>query len=130
MNKELFLQRLEQLAELKRSKITRQPGCAHDPDSACDIFRNGETFIIDKDNNKTWHYEIARLKPIIKPCEDCGRLCEDRTTTKSLLTFPKRHWRTYCGGCQRVFNPETQQYDLTLSKAQAFFVTYLKQRDK
>lgn len=129
MDKELFKQRLEQLAQLKPAPKNRQP---RNPDQldVCDVFRNGQTEIIDPKNNSTWALEIKEIKPIIKPCEDCGRECQDRKTTKTLYTYPQRHWRSYCGGCQRTYNPETKEFDLKPNQAGVFFLRYLKQADK
>ena len=127
MDQELFLQRLNDLAVLKRIKVAKSAN-VREADTACDVFRNGETLIIDKDNNSTWAWEIKRLKPIVKPCEDCGRECQDRIVTKSLYSFPQKHWRQHCNGCNRVQNPNTKEYTLMPMQAQACFITWFKKQ--
>jgi hypothetical protein len=127
MEHNIFIKRLEEFAELKRVKVAKS-GNVREADTACDIFRNGETHIIDKDNNSTWGWEIKRLKPIVKPCEDCGKECQDRRVTKSLYSFPTKHWRRHCNGCNRVQNPETGAFDLMPSQAQAYFLGWIKKK--
>ena len=127
MKEDLFVQRLQELAEVRKVKAPRDPG-ARATDGHCDIFRNGETYLLDKDNNSTWAYEIKRLKPIIKPCEDCGVECKDRKILRSLYTFPKKHWRTHCNGCNRVKNPVTGVFDLLPMQAQNHFVAFFKKQ--
>jgi hypothetical protein len=127
MEHNTFIQRLSEFAELRKVKIPRSAG-QREADTACDIFRNGETFIIDKDNNSTWAWEIKKLKPIIKPCEDCGKECKDRKVARTLYTFPERHWRQHCSSCNRVQDPETKQFDIFPIKAQNHFVALLKKK--
>lgn len=127
MEHDIFIQRLQELAEIKRVKVPKSGGL-READTACDIFRNGETFIIDKDNNSTWAYEIKKIRPIIQNCSDCGKECKDRKITKSVYIFPKRHWRTHCSGCNRVWNPETKQFDLLPTQAQSHFTSWIKKQ--
>jgi len=128
MKQDLFIQRLKELADVKRVKVPRN-ATTREFDGANDIFRNGQTFIIDKDNNSTWAYEIKRLKPIIKDCSDCGKECKDRRVTKTLYTFPKRHWRKWCSGCNRVQNPDSGLFDLAPVQAAAYFVKWFKKEE-
>ena len=127
MEHDKFIQCLESVAILRRVKAPRDTN-TNLQEGANDIFRNGETFVLDKDNNSTWAYEIKKLKPIIKPCEDCGVECQNRKVSKSLYVFPQKHWRTWCSGCNRVKNPETGQFDLLPMKAQSHFVAFFKKQ--
>jgi hypothetical protein len=127
MEQNKFIKCLESVAILRRVKAPRDTNTKLQ-EGANDIFRNGKTFLLDKDNNSTWAYEIKRLKPIIKPCEDCGVECKDRKVSHALYQFPKRHWRRHCNGCNRVWNPETKQFDLLPMKAQSHFVTFFKKQ--
>ena len=130
MKQELFIQLLEQYAELKVERVAIASGEQTSRLGVEVIERQGQQFELSATHNPTLNVKIKQLKPIIKSCEDCGKECQDRVVTKNLYSFPHKHWRRYCNGCQRVFNPETQQYDLTVNKAQPFFTAYLKQQDK
>jgi hypothetical protein len=127
MEQNIFIKRLEEFAEIKRVRIAKS-GNLREADTACDIFRNGETHIIDKDNNSTWAWEIKRLKPIVKDCEDCGKECKDRRVNKTLYSFPKKHWRRHCNGCNRVWNPVTRAFDLTPMQSAAHFTAWIKKQ--
>jgi len=127
MEHNTFIKRLEEVAEIKRVKLPKS-AAYREADTACDIFRNGQMMIIDKDNNETCAYEIKRLKPIVKPCEDCGQECKDRRVNKSLYSFPIKHWRSHCSGCNRVKNPVTGVFDILPIQAQNHFVTFLKKQ--
>jgi len=127
MEHNTFIQRLSEFAELKKIKVPRTPA-TREFEGSNEIFRNGETIVIDKDNNETWAWAIKRLKPIIKPCEDCGLECKDRKVNKTLYVFPQRHWRQHCTGCNRVQEPDTKQYTLTATQAQSYFVKWFKKQ--
>jgi hypothetical protein len=127
MEQNKFFEKLSEFAELRKVKVAKSAGL-READTACDIFRNGETFIIDKDNNSTWAWEIKKLKPIIKPCEDCGQECKDRKVNKVLYTFPQRHWRRHCTGCNRVQHPDTGEFTLTPTQTPSYFVAWFKKQ--
>jgi hypothetical protein len=127
MENNLFIQRLKELADIKRIKPPGSSGIRKGEESN-EIFRNGELRSIGEDHNDTWAYQIKQLKPIVKPCEDCGVECKNRVVNKTLYIFPKRHWRTHCSVCNRVQNPETKQFDLLPMKAQSHFISFFKKK--
>ena len=130
MKQELFIKLLEQYAELKVERVAIASGEQTSRLGVEVIERQGQQFELSATHNPTLNVKIKQLKPIIKSCEDCGKQCQNRVVSKNLYTFPRKHWRSHCNNCQRVFNPETQQYDLTFNQAQAYFTAYLKNRDK
>lgn len=125
MKQEEFLQRLNEVAVLKQIKVPKSAGI-READTACDIFRNGQQLIIDKDNNSTLNYKIVRLKYQETACLDCGRLVQGQERTKTLYTFPQKHWREHCRNCNKIRDPETKQFDLMPAQAPNRFAAVLK----
>ena len=129
MDNELFLKRLSELAEVTQIKPPRSAS-VRETNEPSTIWRSGREMEIDRKDNPTLNIASKRLKVEAKPCEDCGKMVKDRCVNRSLYTFPKRHWRKSCTGCDCVWNPETGAFDLDLKSAQAYFVRLYKNCDK
>ncbi len=128
MENELFIKRLQELAEVKRLKPPRHPNL-READSPEPVFRNGYEFVVTKDDNPTLSYEIVKLKPIVKDCEDCGKCSvENRSVQKKLYSFPYAHWRESCGHCKLTKDPETGEFSIPNNIVNPFFVRYLNSK--
>jgi len=126
MDNEQFVKRLKELAQVKQVKTPANPAIRM-PDEPEPIFRNGEEFVITKDHNPTLTYEIVKLNPIIKDCEDCGKQSvADRTVNRKLYDWPQRHWRLSCSDCRMHQNPETGLFSIPNSTVNAFFQGYFR----
>jgi hypothetical protein len=124
-----FIQQLQQFAELKPIKTAASAAIRESAEPA-EIWRNGQLMQVDSSNNPTWGFQVKRLKTEAKACEDCGKECKNRTLNKTLYAFPKKHWRTCCTGCTKVFNPESKSFDLMPQHAQVFFTKFLTKKNK
>jgi hypothetical protein len=129
MDKDQYLQRLKEIAEVKRVKEPTTSAFRM-PDEPESIFRNGEEIVISKKENPTQAYQITRLKPIIKPCEDCGLVVENRIVSHKIYSFPHAHWRTNCENCRRTKNPETGKFDVDFKNSQSVFISFFSNRNK
>lgn len=130
MKQELFIQLLEQYAELKfnREAVSSGEQTARTPVEI--IERQGEQFEVSTKNNPTWNVKIKQLKPIVKSCDDCGLEVKDRRVSATLHSFPQTHWRKNCHSCRQTQDPVTKQFTISTPSAQAYFTAYLKNRDK
>ncbi len=122
-----FKRQLEQFAELKQVKVPRGPNLreADEPDT---VFRNGEEFIITRENNPTLTYCIKKIKHQTRPCEDCGNAVTDRITHLRICQFPEPHWRETCQNCGMTRNPDTGEFDLKGQQASNYFTTAIKEQ--
>lgn len=129
MDHEIFLKRLQELAEIKFVRVPKTGATreAREPDL---IYRGGQEFEISVDHNPTLNLVVKKLKPCIKNCEDCGRKVRDRVVNKALYSFPVKHWRRHCSSCDSVWNPQTGCFDIDFRSAQPFFTSLLRNRDK
>jgi hypothetical protein len=129
MDNDLFLQRLQQLATVKPVKPPRNPGVRDAAESNI-IFRNGDTFEIDKKKNSTLNWAVTSIKHDYKPCEDCGKQILNRRIWHRIFQQPTAHWRTTCSGCNLTQHPETKQYVVANSSVTSVFREWLNTRDK
>lgn len=129
MNNEEFLQRLKEIAYVKPIREATGPAIRM-PTEPEPVFRNGKEFLISKDNNPTQAYQVTRLKPITKPCEDCGLVVENRVVSHKIYSFPHAHWRTNCENCRRTKNPETGKFDVDFKQSQSVFISFFSNRNK
>ena len=130
MDHKEFIERLSELADIKVTKAPTNSGESIARLEPVFVERNGKVIEILPTNNPTWNIVVKKLKPIIKECEDCGKLVKDRRVNKSMYTFPKSHWRKNCNGCLRTQNPETGKFDIPFTHAAAFFTSFIKKQDK
>lgn len=128
MKNELFIKRLRELAEVKPRKAPRSAGVRESSEPE-PIFRAGQEFVITKDNNPTFTWEIVKLNPIVKDCEDCGQEgVTDRVVQKKIATYPVHHWRETCNNCRMCRNPATGKFDIPTTQINAFFIGYLSSK--
>ena len=128
MDPKLFEQRLRELAQIKPARPPRTAESGREATVTDSVWRNGEQFEIDKDNNPTLSWEIVKLHPQIKPCESCGLEVEDRTVEQKRCEHPVLHWRRRCSGCRFYQHPETGEFSLTSPKeAQGVWTAWLTQ---
>jgi hypothetical protein len=74
------------------------------------------------------HPRVEEIKPLLKPCEDCGAMV-DRKEEINLLQMPYPHWRRYCKGCSRYQNPDTGVFEFSDSKEINQYMRTKKRRD-
>lgn len=129
MEQDKFIAKLQELADLAVAKIPRT-GSRRESEEPNVVFRQGQELALDTKNNPTLNVKIKRLKPMVKPCEDCGLKVDNRVVSKKLYTFPKNHWRTQCENCRRVRNPESGQFDVEADRSQPVFISYFNKQDK
>jgi hypothetical protein len=129
MEQKQFIERLSSIAHLRRVKppVTANIRSASEPN---EIYRHGQSQIIDKDNNDTWNWTIKELKHQAKPCEDCGKQVINRRIWRRIFLKPERHWRTTCSGCNLTQHPETKQYAVANSNVTSIFREWLNAKDK
>jgi hypothetical protein len=129
MERKLFLQRLEQLAELKPIK---PPATAkrREADGPEVIQRGLDTIVLDQKENETLAYRVKRLKEKSRPCEHCDRVVKDQTIAIRFLGYPEPHRRETCSTCRKTKNPETGAFDLFDLQANNFFTSYFRKRNK
>lgn len=65
-----------------------------------------------------------------QPCEDCGKLVNNRIIEKRMSHSPVPHYRTRCQNCKLIYNPITECYDLTSESSLAFFKRFYSTDDK
>ena len=129
MDKDLFLKQLEQFAVIKPVRVAKS-GNLREADEPNEIFRNGKTFVIDKDNNSTLNWTIKEVKQNYRPCEDCGKQVVNRRIWRRVFYTPDRHWRTTCSGCNLTQHPETKEYVVANSSVTTVFCEWLNTKDK
>ena len=127
MDPKLFKQRLEQFAELKQLKAPktaaiRQTG---EPET---VFRGGEEFSVDQDNNPTIGWGIKKIKPHVAVCEDCRRVVEDRCVEIRRYDTPVKHWRSHCKPCGMVENPYTKEFSITVKQSGYTYICWLENK--
>jgi len=132
MDPKLFRQRLEELAELKVIKEPRNANRreAEDVDT---VWRNGEEFLIDPKDNPTLNLGIAKIRPITKPCDDCGEIVTNRRVEIKVYDNPYPHWRKNCVTCKMTEHPLTGRFDTpspTASKSISYELKCLESRPK
>lgn len=115
MDPELFRKRLEEFAEIKQMKTPRSPGIRENDEPEI-IFRGGEEFPVELNNNPTIGWGIKKLKPHVAVCEDCCEVVENRVTEIKLHQMPEAHWRKNCKNCMKTQNPYTGKFDLLSTK--------------
>jgi hypothetical protein len=116
MDPELFKKRLEQFAELKQMK-TPKTAAVRESDEPETIYRGGDEFTVEVDNNPTIGWGIKKIKSHIAVCEDCCRVVEDRVVEIKVYDCPELHWRRHCKSCKFSQNPYTKEYDLTIKRS-------------
>jgi hypothetical protein len=130
MDPKLFRQRLEELAELK---VVKEPRTAdrREAEDADSIWRDGKEYVINPKDNPTLNIAIARIKPMIKACEDCGLMVEDRLVHVKIYDNPYPHWRKNCISCKMTEHPLTGCFDTpspTASKSISYELKCLNSR--
>lgn len=128
MDNELFLKRLEELAEITKVKATQVALRQTNQDGT--VWRSGQEIAIDNKNNPTLTVAVKKLKHMVKDCEDCGESVVNRTVHIGLYAFPEKHWRKNCVNCRMTHNPDTGKFDIPFKQAQAVFTSKLRDRDK
>ena len=130
MKQEDYIQLLEQYAEIKFNKASTISGEISSRVGDEVIEREGRKIAISNKSNPTWTIAVKRLKPIVKPCEDCGVVVKDRRVHTSLYAYPRPHWRSNCVQCRKTQDPITKQFTLPTVGAQVYFTAYLNKLDK
>lgn len=128
MKPEVFLNQLQQLAELKEIRPPMESGRreATEPEQ---IIRGLESFEISKHENKTWAYAVKKITHSV-PCPDCGKKnAKGRVVNIRLCEYPKPHWSKSCNICKQHYNPLTGEFDATVHQASNCWVSFFK-KDK
>jgi hypothetical protein len=129
MEEKEFIKRLESIAEIRRVKPPTHSGIRAS-EVPNEIFRNGQTFVIDKNNNNTLNWQVKLIKQCPKACEDCGKQVINRRIWRRVFNTPDRHWRTTCSGCNLTQHPVTGEYAVANSSVTAVFREWLNNKDK
>ena len=111
MNADEFKQQIEKYAELKQVKTPKSPAIRENDEPEV-IYRGGEEFSVDVDNNPTLTWAVKKLKPHVAVCEDCCQVVENRRIEIQRYSNPIPHWRRHCTGCDKGMNPYTGKYEL------------------
>ncbi len=127
MDPKKFHDQLKQYGEVKYVSVPKS-GNLREADEPDLIFRHGQEFEISKDDNPTLGLVLKKLHYEPKPCEDCGRLVENRVIQYKVLEFPEPHWRTSCKNCSKTQNPETGEFGLTSTQASNYFTQAIKDK--
>ena len=116
MNPDEFKACLEQFAELKQMRVPKT-AAVREADEPETVYRGGEEFTVDLDDNPTIGWGIKKLKPHIAVCEDCHSVVENRVVEIKVYDSPELHWRRHCKNCKFSQNPYTKEYDLTIKRS-------------
>ena len=130
MKQEDYIQILEQYAEIKFNKAATTSGEVISRIVGDVIEREGQKIAISHTNNPTWHIGIKKLKPIVKACEDCGKMVKDRKVFINVYAYPQPHRRKNCHSCKKTQDPITKEFTISTVTAQVYFTAYLNKRDK
>lgn len=124
MDPKQFYDKLKQYGELKQVKVPKTAARreADEPDT---IYRHGQEFTIDEQNNPTRSLIYKCLHPKIEACEDCDQIVTDRVIHSKVYQYPIPHWRQQCQHCQLFQNPKTGVYDLTSQETSNAFHQHL-----
>lgn len=124
MDKELFKQKLSQVAEWQIPKLTdtdirearkRATGRGRPTNEALYEQQHLEQFLEQYGGvNPTAPAELVKVKCQPVDCEHCGKFCENgrQTEIKQYESNKKRHWREKCVTCNQFKNPWTGAFDL------------------
>ena len=128
MDPKKFREQLEKFGKIKAVKVPRTAARreAEDEDS---IWRNGEQFLIDPKNNHTLGVMLEKVYPIVKACEDCNQVVENRMIEHKKYDFPFPHWRSNCVTCGLSQNPVTKEYEIERRNASHGFKQALLDSD-
>jgi hypothetical protein len=130
MDQKEFIHRLSEIAEVKIDKQPVSSGAQTNRLEPIQLERQGKIVEITSKENPTWGVVVKRLKPIVKPCEDCGEVVKDRRVQSTMYSYPKAHWRKNCVQCRKTQDPETKQFTIPTQSAQLYFTAFLKKQDK
>jgi len=123
-SKKEFKKIIEQYAEIKDIKPSRDPGIRND--NTTEIELDGEEIKINKHQNKTLGFEIIKLKPIYKSCElNCGNIVENQVINHTYYNDPVRYKRIKCVNCKKYQHPSgTGFVDVSSTNLTSFFRNY------
>ena len=127
MDNEIFLKKLQELAVIELVRVPRAGGTRESTEPE-EILRNGEFFSIDLKNNPTLNLRIRQLKTQAQQCSDCDRVVQDRKVHQTVYSFPFPHWRKNCSHCKKTQDPETGEFSVPTTTAQAYFTSILKKK--
>ena len=129
MDRKLFLQKLEQFAELKPIK---PPATAKRRESqGPEVIQRGlDCIVLDQKDNETLSYQVKKLKTKSKQCQYCDNVVKDQIFSKRWLGYPAPHWREKCHSCNLTRNPETGEFELTDYRSNIVFTTFLRDKNK
>lgn len=118
----------ERTAKRRLAQLKETDDWQDDPDTVA-LVEQLEDFVKPK-KNYTMPIELVKVKIQPRSCEDCGETVTDRRLNIRIVQSPEPHWRRSCTHCRKTWNPETGLYDLSNAVVQAFFVSWLRRRDK
>ena len=129
MDQKLFLERLQQFAELKPIK---PPATAkrRESDGPEVIQRGLSTMVLDQKANETLTYQVKKLKTSSKQCQHCDRVVKDQIISRRCVGHPEPHWREKCHSCNLTRHPETGKFELTEYRSNIVFTTFFRHRNK
>lgn len=132
MDKDLFNQKLAELAVLKPLKPKHQPNIRLDETHQNDVrLPNGEWIHINKESNPTLGFEFVKTKEQHRSCElGCGDIIADQKIERRLCFHPKKHWKTKCITCGKYQTPTKDGFDKTGTASQQSFIKYFASRPK
>jgi hypothetical protein len=79
-------------------------------------------------------FRVKKIKHEPKPCEDCGKLVEDRRIRISVSKeshVRQGHCKHHCQSCKLYKNPITGEFDMTFHQIHThFYKSQSKKKDK
>ena len=77
---------------------------------------------------------VKKVKHQARPCEDCGKLVEDRRIRISVSKeshVRQAHCKHHCQSCKLYKNPTTGEFDMTFHQIHThFYNSHSKKQDK
>lgn len=140
MDKELFKQRLSEVAEWQLPKLSpsdikeagqRNRGRGRPSKESLYQQEHEEVFLdLFEGVNPTMPPELVKVRDQPTTCKDCGQICTQppRREIKLYRNLPKHvdHWRTRCVECKRYQHPDTKEFSIQPGPACQVFLNWAK----
>ena len=109
MDKKLFRQQLEQLAEIKDRKPPRGPNHRPVIEYITEVDEDGEEYQVPVEvkENPTLGFDLIKVKDHVAICElGCGDIVTNQRIERRYCETPQPHWRTKCANCGCFVSPD------------------------
>ena len=140
MDKELFKQRLSEVAEWQQPKLTasdikqagqKSRGRGRPSKESLYQQEHEEVFLdLFEGINPTQQPELVRVLVQAVDCPDCGQHCPNgrRKEIKLYKNLPRHidHWRTRCVECKLYQHPDTKEFSIQPGPACQVFLNWAK----